>query len=620
MASEAEIERLYQLFVANGGGSLTFDGTNLTPKLYSEAIAASNLTPLQMAQLEARQQQYNRQAALNSIANEIDANNFTNPYAARGAYGNSLFNTLGSSSGVTSPIHGVTGLNSAFSGFGSADKALIFAGVLSQTGIDLEKFLKILGLMALGNTMYTSLINHTNNQTANIPQTMEDASSLSSMNEQFGEKGDPCSFFNQLMGILAGVYDGTLDFIDGTVGDISSLLNNSGITSLIQSIIAAIAGAGSIVVDVISAIIGVGIKALGGIISLVSPLINAIGDITSAIANEIAALANMAAQLISKALALLIGGAAADPCKKAVLMNTGSPAMKDAVTQLNQPAAGPPHIVGTIADERANAEEVKREMKYSRDEALLNPGVPQSPLTEEANVYVPNDTESDSELDSESNYASLHTSIYPNWSNYKINGQYISSTAYKDYKKFKNGEMTAVEETKFRNNDFKIPQKDGSFIDLPITAAVFTDAKSEWIPKQKAYLQSSGTLAKDLWIKYACGIFESDEKRPLRNRFLELHTDLSRNRRVVEKLLSRNFNRNFRYQTKDGNIDQYSEDKVKERWNKTVNPDLQRKYNAAINNLNETKTAWESISKGINNKRGCTGSAEGISSNVSDYT
>ena len=617
MASEAEIERLYQLFVANGGGSLTFDGTNLTPKLYSEAIAASNLTPLQMAQLEARQQQYNRQAALNSIANEIDANNFTNPYAARGAYGNSLFNTLGSSSGVTSPIHGVTGLNSAFSGFGSADKALIFAGVLSQTGIDLEKFLKILGLMALGNTMYTSLINHTNNQTANIPQTMEDASSLSSMNEQFGEKGDPCSFFNQLMGILGGVYDGTLDFIDGAVGDISSLLNNSGITSLIQSIIAAIAGAGSIVGDVISAIIGVGIKALGGIISLVSPLINAVGDITSAIANEIAALANMAAQLISKALALLIGGAAADPCKKAVLMNTGSPAMKNAVIQLNQPAAGPPHMIGTTADDGANAEEVKREMKYSRDEALLNPGVPQSPLTEEANVYIPNDTESDSE--SESNYASLHTSIYPNWSSYKINGQYVSGTAYKDYKKFLNNEMTVAEETKFRNNDFKIPKKDGSFIDLPITAAVFTDAKSEWIPKIKAYLQSSGTLVNDLWIKYACGIFETDEKKSLKNRVKELHTDLSKNRRVVKKLLSKNFNKNFRYWTKDGNIDQYSEDKVKERWNKTVNPDLQRKYDLAIKNLNETKTAWENFPQ-VDNRPNCTGSAEGISSNVSDYT
>ncbi len=55
MASEAEIERLYQLFVTNGGGALSFSGTNLTPKQYSEALATSNLTPLEMAQLEARQ-------------------------------------------------------------------------------------------------------------------------------------------------------------------------------------------------------------------------------------------------------------------------------------------------------------------------------------------------------------------------------------------------------------------------------------------------------------------------------------------------------------------------------------------------------------------------------------
>ena len=58
MASEAEIERLYQLFVANGGGSLSFSGTNLTPKQYSEAVAASNLTPLEMAQLESKQHSY----------------------------------------------------------------------------------------------------------------------------------------------------------------------------------------------------------------------------------------------------------------------------------------------------------------------------------------------------------------------------------------------------------------------------------------------------------------------------------------------------------------------------------------------------------------------------------
>ena len=80
--------------------------------------------------------------------------------------------------------------------------ALIFAGVLSQTDIDLEKFLKIAGLTALGLGMYNSLTNHTNTQTANIPQTMQDADALASMNEQFGEQGDPCSSFNQLMGIL----------------------------------------------------------------------------------------------------------------------------------------------------------------------------------------------------------------------------------------------------------------------------------------------------------------------------------------------------------------------------------------------------------------------------------
>ena len=51
MASEAELERLYQLFVTNGGGAFTFSGANLTPKQYSDAVSTSNLTPLQMAQL-----------------------------------------------------------------------------------------------------------------------------------------------------------------------------------------------------------------------------------------------------------------------------------------------------------------------------------------------------------------------------------------------------------------------------------------------------------------------------------------------------------------------------------------------------------------------------------------
>ena len=93
MASEAEIERLYQLFVAKGGGAGTFDNANLTPKQYSDASSSSQLSALQLAQLESKQHQYNKQSALRTIADEIDANNFTNPYATRGAYSSGLFGT-----------------------------------------------------------------------------------------------------------------------------------------------------------------------------------------------------------------------------------------------------------------------------------------------------------------------------------------------------------------------------------------------------------------------------------------------------------------------------------------------------------------------------------------------
>ena len=233
MASEAEIERLYQLFVANGGGALSFSNTNLTPKQYSEAVNASNLTPLEMAQLEARQHQYNRQKALNTIADEIDANTFTNPYAARSTYGSSLFSNLGTSQGSINA--GL--LAGGFSGYSDANRALVVAGVLSATGVELENIIKIAGLTALGTTMYSSLSNHTNNQTANLPKTLEDANSLSSMNAQFGEQGDPCGFFNQIMGILGGIFDGTLDFIETAIGDIISLVNSTGIPAILSSIL-----------------------------------------------------------------------------------------------------------------------------------------------------------------------------------------------------------------------------------------------------------------------------------------------------------------------------------------------------------------------------------------------
>ena len=583
MASEAEIERLYQLFVTNGGGSLSFSGTNLTPKQYSEAVSASNLTPLEMAQLEARQHQYNRQAALNSIADEIAANNFSNPYAARGAYGNSLFTSLASSAGAGK----IGDINTAFSGFSDVDKALIFAGVLSQTGIDLEKFLKIAGLSALGIGMYNSLTNHTNNQTANIPSTMQDASSLASMNEQFGEQGDPCSFFNQLMGLLAGVFDGTLDFIDQAVGDITTFLNDSGIISLLTSIYNAIIGAGSVVVDIIAAIVGVGIQLLGGIIGLVAQVINAIADITTQIASEILALADMAAELLRKALALILGAAATDPCKRNVLTNTGTTVMKDAVTQLNKPlGSGPPHMIGTTTDNRANADEVKREMKYSRDEAKLNPGVPQSPLTDAAKENIPKDE-------------TIHTKIYQ--SNYTIEGQKVTATEFKDYKKFTNGKMTEKEEIAYRARfaESDLSKNSESSIKLPVTSPLFYEAKSKWLPKQKAYIQSQGSLMTDLNRKILVGIFETKEQKAMKTRLQGLYEELGRNFRVVKNFFTPNRvgskNKNFAYYSKDGKVDKNAEDIIKHNWKVVGEPEMQRKYDSALKTLAETKIAWESI-------------------------
>jgi archaellum component FlaG (FlaF/FlaG flagellin family) len=615
MASEAEIERLYQLFVANGGGNLTFSGTNLTPKQYADARSSSNLTALEMAQLEARQHQYNRQKALNTIANEIEANNFSNPYLARGSLGSALFSALGSSAGVTSTTNGVTGLNNAFSGFSDADKALIFAGVLSQTDIDLEKFLKILGLTALGLGMYNSLTNHTNNQTANIPQTMQDADALASMNEQFGEQGDPCSAFNQLMGILAGIFDGTLDFIDGAIGDITAFLNDSGITSLIQSIIAAITGAGSVVADVINAIVGVGIKALGAIVGLVAKVINAIADVTTQIANEINALADMAAELLRKALALVLGSAANDPCKKKVLENTGSPAMKEAVDELNTPlGTRHPDSIGVTTDTRADEDEVKRMLQLARNEAELNPGVSQTPFTdnEDAEDYRSDEAKTieNSEVDEDGNKTrTLHTKLY--WAyNSRDYEHYLTNKGLKsiDRKKAilraqsKKAEEVIAEgvlagDTKYIPSENIIVENlaDGNkYVQWkPETAKIYNEAKSYWIPKQKSYMQSVGTLYSDMSNLLKTGSFQN--KKEIEIGLKEFLEKLRNDRQTVKSLLDTNFKNNFQYTTDDGKIDQSIEDKLAENWKSTGNASATRKYDLATQNLKETKSFYDSI-------------------------
>ena len=537
MASEAEIERLYQLFVANGGGNLTFSGTNLTPKQYSDIVNSSQLTPLEMAQLESKQHQFNRQSALNTIADEIDANNFNNPYSARGIFGTSLLNTLGAHQGYTN-----AGLiDGAFnSGFTDANRALVVAGVLSATGVDLEKIIKIAALTGLGTSMYASLTDHTNNQTANIPKTMEDASSLSSMNEQFGEEGDPCSFFNQLMGILAGIYDGTLDFIDKAIGDITSFLNKTGITQLFLDIINAINGAVGGVATAVAAITGLLVGAVLEVMKALSPLvgkvINAINEVTTAIATEINALANMAADLLKKALALLIGSFGSDECKKKVLENTGSPEMKDAIEKLNHPLGhGNPHIVGTTEDNRANAENVLRAMNDANENALIDDGVPQNPYSTHGQTYTGFDKEIHEER--KSDY----------WTRKIRSKQYLTM-----------------------HND--------------------------WMPRQKDYMRDSGNIISEM--QRALSTSDFTNKKALKTRLQDLIREQYAQSKKIQGMRTRH-KHEFEYVTQNINFrdkrDDANERKIAEAYRDRINPALTRIYNTAVASLNNTKTEWSSI-------------------------
>ena len=288
-------------------------------------------------------------------------------------------------------------LASAFSSFSAADKGLIFAGVLAATGVDLENLIKIGTIAGLGIAMFNSLKNHTAGQMGNLPQTLSDASSLAGMNAQFGEQKDSCSFFNEILGILSGAFDGTMDFIDKAFDKLGSFLNQSGLGGVIDQITNAISGAGGIIGDVINGITGV-INSVSNVIGdilgeiggLVGKVINAVADITNQIANEATKLLNLAAELASKALALAMAAAALDPCQMAVILNTGSQDMKNAVNQLNTPLSQASDIP-TQVDTRADADTVIKTMDQAKQEASQSPGVPQSPFTNTGKTHQPLD-------------------------------------------------------------------------------------------------------------------------------------------------------------------------------------------------------------------------------------
>lgn len=576
MASEAEIERLYQLFVTNGGGAFTFSGANLTPKQYSDAVSASNLTPLQMAQLEARQHQYNRQKALNTISNELENNAFTNPYAPRAVYASSLFSAL---NGTTGSINAGL-INGGFSGFTDANRALVVAGVLSATGVDLEKIIAIAGLMSLGTTMYTSLANHTNGQTADIPKTLEDASSLSALNQQFGEQGDPCSFFNQLMGILAGAFDGTLDFIETAVGDISSLVNKTGIPAILSSILSALTGAGGVVATAIAGVIGLITGTVATVLQELSPLvgkiINAIGDISTQIASEISSFADMAAELLKKSLALLIGSAAADPCKKAVLNNTGTPAMQGAIAELNQPlGTSSPDSITTSSDSRVDEREVVSKLDAARAEALLRAGVPQSPFTTTAKEYETYDS-----------------NIHPSTSNSSIRPKDSIIVSGEETQPVRKEGETMDEFTNRNKGDEKttetVPNKKARIFSLRYRAL-----NREWQQKQLNYTKDSRALLSKM--RNALNTKNFTNKTSLKNRLKTLiDIQATQNQSNVENMVSK-YQHHFYYWTDDGNPSRVQESKIRHIVLTRINPKISRIYNRAVSSKNSIETEWNSI-------------------------
>lgn len=391
MASESEYERLYQLWVQQNtinGGTVTLDGAN-TPAEYYDEASSLTLTPQQLAELQARQAHYNRTQALQTISSEIGANNFTNPYNTRSIDSINKLNTFSTSQGVLNAI-ALSAILNGSDALALGGSAVVIAALSNALGVDFEKLLLTAGLAGIGIAMFNNLQSHTNSQTVNLPDTLENASQLAGMNAQFGEGPSSCSLFNELMGILAGAFDGAFDFMDAAIDKISSIVNQvaGALGDIVAGITGAIASGIDAIVSAISGLIPQGIKDLFNEIGdIASGLMGAFSDIANQITSEISNALEMANQIAQKLAALAMAAAMLDPCKLAVLMNTGSPDLKAAANSVISPVTNIVEEVQTELDPRADAEEVNRAVANAKAEAQTAPGVPQSPFSEAAKIY-----------------------------------------------------------------------------------------------------------------------------------------------------------------------------------------------------------------------------------------
>jgi uncharacterized protein YoxC len=381
--SESEFERLYQEFVRKGGGTYTFDGSAQTPAAYYDLTSLTELSDSEIAQLEAAQEQYNRQAALNTISTELAANAFTNPFNLINQSGRNAYIYLSTNPNFLL----IEALNVAING--SANRQDILDYFISS-GIG-TSFLSLPSLPLTASSMYDLVQSHTDSQVSNLVQTLQDVNSLVNMSKQFGEQDSSCNMFNELMGLLSGSFDGVFNYLEGITKPITDFINSvssqiSNITSLIQN---GVSNLVSQITNALSPVINTVKSAMNAVGDIVSKATGFISDITNQVAKEAAGLLNLASNLLEKAKALAIAAASFDVCQLAVLMRTGSNQLTSALSQFATPLSSPLPTVPTSIDPRANPISVQSAVSSARQSSLTAMGVPQSPLRGAVTLYNP---------------------------------------------------------------------------------------------------------------------------------------------------------------------------------------------------------------------------------------
>lgn len=331
-------------------------------------------------------------------------------------------------------------------------------------------------------------------------------------------------------------------------------------------------------------------------------------DITDAIANEIAALADMALQLIRKALALVLGGAAGDPCKKAVLMNTGSDEMKEAVTKINQPiGVHPPPTIPVEEDSRASKEEVETIIKTVLEEAEKTGGVVQNPISEAAKEYTVNDTTINSSSaptesirpkmrptdlvsagEGESTFNGVESDDTPENFDEDSMPERQEGESMSDFMLRIGATRQATEEEK-NSEEMK---------EIEITSIHYQHFVQEWTPIQLEYVTKSNALISDMKNALKAENFGEGNlhfaKKAFKKRIKELIEAQIKNQNTVKDLREK-WAPGFIYWAPSQKRNKVTEARIRHGYLTEAKPAMTRTYNNAFDSLVDIQKEWNSI-------------------------